>query len=167
MIMRLTRIIVGLVGLAVLGFGAWLVWPLLLAVPRAGLSFPAWLIAGPFVHDGLIAPIVGLSGLLVLRRLPPAWRTPVATGSVVSGVLLLLSIPHLWRAYAPNHFPGLNDRNYGAGVLIALAVVWAVVAVVIAARLLRARRAHHSRQRRKKTRTSTRSPSTKPTNNRA
>jgi hypothetical protein len=119
-----------LLGLAGLGFGISLAWPLLLAIPQAGYSFPGWLIVGPFAHDLVLAPLVGLFGLLVVRRLPPAWRWPVTAGSAASGVLVLISIPHLWRSFAPNNFPGLNDRNYGAGLLIALAVVWVVALAV-------------------------------------
>lgn len=133
--MRLTRVVLVVLGLAGLGFGVSLAWPLLLAIPQAGYSFPGWLILGPFAHDLLLAPLVGLFGLLVVRRLPAAWRAPVTAGSAASGVLLLISIPHLWRGFAPNHFPGLDDRDYVAGLLIALGVVWAVA---LAAGLIRA-----------------------------
>jgi ubiquinone/menaquinone biosynthesis C-methylase UbiE len=136
-LMRLTRIMLVLLGLAGLGFGVSLAWPMLLAVPQAGWSFPGWLIVGPFAHDGLIAPLVGVFGLLVVGRLPQAWRAPVTAGAAASGVLLLLSVPHLWRAFAPNHYPGLDDRDYPAGLLIALAVVWAVALAVGLVRALR------------------------------
>jgi ubiquinone/menaquinone biosynthesis C-methylase UbiE len=136
-LMRLTRVLLALLGLAGLGFGISLAWPMLLAVPSAGVSFPGWVIVGPFLHDGLIAPLVGVFGLLVVRRLPATWRAPVTAGAAVSGVLLLLSVPHLWRAFAPNHYPGLDDRDYSAGLLVALAVVWALALAVGGIRALR------------------------------
>ncbi|MCX2734016.1 hypothetical protein OOZ19_27555 [Saccharopolyspora sp. NFXS83] len=48
---------------------------------------------------------------------------------MLSAVLALLAVPFLWRACAPNQNPGLLDRNYPAGLLTALAVVWAGVLI--------------------------------------
>lgn len=84
----------------------------------------------------MLAPVVGLLGLLVHTRLPVPWRTPVATGLVVSAVLGALSVPWLWRSFAPYTNPGLHDRNVLLGLVVALAVVWLAV---LGAGLVRAR----------------------------
>ncbi len=135
--MRTTRIAFALPGLAAL------VWGLVLAIQfalhsfRDGRSAIAFFIGGPILHDALVAPFVGLVGLLISRLVGQHWRTPVRLGAAVSGVLTLLAVPAIWRTYAGQPNPGLDDRNYAVGLLIALAVVWLVV---VAWGLLRQRR---------------------------
>ncbi|HEX4704789.1 MAG TPA: hypothetical protein VH352_21855 [Pseudonocardiaceae bacterium] len=122
--MRTARIALILPGLSAL------VWGLVLAVQFAlhsfsdGRSAVLFLLGGPVLHDGVVAPVVGVVGLLISRRVGLYWRTPVRIGAVISGVLTLLAVPALWRTYAAPANPGLDDRNYGPGLLIALAVVW-------------------------------------------
>ncbi|HEX4723635.1 MAG TPA: hypothetical protein VH333_14030, partial [Pseudonocardiaceae bacterium] len=87
----------------------------------------AFLIGGPVLHDGLVAPVVGLVGLLISGWVAPHWRAPVRIGAAASAVLTLIAVPALWRTYAGQHNPGLDDRNYTAGLLIALVVVWIAV----------------------------------------
>jgi hypothetical protein len=123
----LTRIVFAVLGLAAL------VWGAILVVQFAVQSWPdtrsaaAFLIAGPVVHDAVVAPVVGVVGLVIARRLGPAWRTPVRIGAALSAVLALLAVPALWRAYAGPPNPGLEDRNYGLGLVISLAIVWVIV----------------------------------------
>jgi hypothetical protein len=125
--MLATRIVAAVLGLAAL------VWGLVLAVRFAlhsfadGRSAVAFLVGGPVLHDAVVAPVVGVVGLLISRVAGPNWRVPVRIGAAVSGVLTLLAVPALWRSYAGAANPGLDDRNYGLGLLIALAVVWLVV----------------------------------------
>jgi hypothetical protein len=122
--MRVARLALALPGLAAL------VWGLVLAVQFAlhsfgdGRSAVLFLISGPVLHDGVVAPVVGVVGLVISRRVGLFWRTPVRVGVAISGVLTLLAVPALWRTYAGQANPGLDDRNYGLGLLIALAVVW-------------------------------------------
>jgi hypothetical protein len=49
-------------------------------------------------------------------------------------VLGLIAVPALWRGYAGLHNPGLDDRNYPLGLLLALLVVWLVVVAAALAR---------------------------------
>lgn len=119
-----TRIAIALPGLAAL------VWGIVLAAQfafhswRDGRSALLYFLGGAIGHDVLVAPLVGVVGLLISTRVPVAWRTPIRVGASISGVLGLIAIPALWRAHAGLHNPGLDDRNYAAGLLIALAVVW-------------------------------------------
>ncbi|ONI90612.1 hypothetical protein ALI144C_02735 [Actinosynnema sp. ALI-1.44] len=108
-----TRLLLGAAGLALMAWGA----SPALRVPRI-VEFGAWFLAGPILHDLLLAPVVGLLGLAV--------KGPVKTGAVVSGILVLIAIPLLWQPRVPVN-PGLHDRDYWLGLAISLGVVWAAV----------------------------------------
>nr|WP_042190417.1 hypothetical protein [Kibdelosporangium sp. MJ126-NF4]CEL19327.1 hypothetical protein [Kibdelosporangium sp. MJ126-NF4]CTQ94874.1 hypothetical protein [Kibdelosporangium sp. MJ126-NF4] len=125
-----TRFLLGAVGLAMMAWGAVLAFE----VPQI-VEFGAWFLAGPILHDFVLAPVVGLAGL--------ALRGPVKTGTVVSGILVLLAIPLLWQAQVPTN-PGLHDRNYWLGLAISLGVVWLLVlGSVVWKRLRQRHRAAH------------------------
>lgn len=142
----MTRAVFAALGLAALA------WGVFLTVRFAVQSWPdtrsaaAFLIAGPVVHDAVVAPVVGVVGLVIARRLSPAWRTPVRIGAALSAVLALLAVPALWRTYAGPPNPGLEDRNYGLGLLISLVVVWVIV---VGCALVSRRSAHGRRARRR------------------
>jgi hypothetical protein len=127
------RIVLALAGLALLGYGAVLAWEFGTSRTVNAVEGLAWFVGGPIVHDGFVAPVVGLVGLVIATRLAQPWRTPVTVGLVLTAVLTLLAIPLLWRPFGVARNPGLHDGNYGAGLAIALGVVWlAVVAVGLA-----------------------------------
>jgi len=132
-----TRVLLALSGLALLAYGTVLAWEFATSRTVNAVQGAAWFIGGPLVHDGVVAPAVGLTGLLLTRVLPGPWRTPVVVGVVLSGVLTLVAIPLLWRPYGTAVNPGLHDRDYGAGLAIALGAVWLAV---VAAGLVRSTR---------------------------
>jgi len=135
------RTLLALSGLALLAYGAVLAWEFATSRAVNAAQGAAWFLGGPLIHDGIVAPAVGLTGLVLTRIVPTPWRTPVAVGAVLSGILTLIAIPLLWRPYGTALNPGLHDRNYGAGIVIALAAVWlAVVAAGVAQQLRTARR---------------------------
>jgi hypothetical protein len=125
--MRTGRLAFALPGLAALAWGLVLAIQFALHSFRDGRSAIAFFIGGPVLHDALVAPFVGLIGLVISRWVGRLWRTPVRLGAAISGVLALLAVPAIWRTYAGQHNPGLDDRNYTAGLLIAVAVVWLLV----------------------------------------
>ncbi|WHT16948.1 hypothetical protein N8J89_27940 [Crossiella sp. CA-258035] len=131
------RWVLGAAGAGLLGWGGFLLLPLLFDSFENTVSLGGWLIGGPVLHDAVVAPVVGLLGLVISQRVGRAWRTPVVTGLVVSAVLTALSVPWLWRSFAPYVNPGLHDRNVLLGLVIALAVVWLAV---LAAGLVNRRR---------------------------
>jgi hypothetical protein len=108
-----TRILIGAVGVAMAVWGALLA----IQVPQI-VEFGAWFLAGPILHDALLAPLVGVVGL--------ALRGPVKAGAVISGLLVLIAVPLLWQPHVPVN-PGLHDRDYLLGLAISLGVVWLVV----------------------------------------
>jgi hypothetical protein len=114
-------------GLAALAWGAWLAWDS--APTHDSLQAAAWFVGGPLLHDGLVAPAVGIGGLVLMRFVPVAWRVPVAVGAVLSGVLALLAVPLLFRPFGVAANPGLHDGNYVLGLSVALGVVWVGVLV--------------------------------------
>ncbi|MFL6123354.1 hypothetical protein [Actinophytocola sp.] len=123
------RALFALSGLALLTYGALLVWDFATSRTVNAVQGAAWFVGGPLIHDGLVAPAVGLTGVVLTRVLPKPWRAPVTAGVVLSGVLTLVAIPLLWRPYGTAVNPGLHDRDYGAGLAVALGAVWAAVLV--------------------------------------
>ncbi len=120
------RWLIGALGVGLLGWGVVELVPVLVDSP---LSLGGWLLGGPIVHDVLLAPLVGVGGVVIARVLPEPWRAPVGAGLVVSGILVVLAVPYLWRTFSGPVTPGLHDRPYLAGLLIALAVVWVTVVI--------------------------------------
>lgn len=114
------------VGAALAAYGGWLLWPLL---PAAAV----WLVAGPLVHDVVVAPVVGLAGLLLARLVRDrAVRWLLGVGLAMTATLLLIAVPLIWRPHpaAPN--PGLQDRDYVSGLLWWLGVLWTTVLIAVA-----------------------------------
>jgi len=119
--MRAARLVLVVTGVLAIAWGARLL------LPQLSTSVATWLFAGPLLHDALLAPVVAAIGIAVARLAPSGWRAPVATGLVVSGALVLISLPLVLRPSAAPQNPGLADRNYPLGLLVALAVVWLLV----------------------------------------
>lgn len=128
------RWVIGVVGLAMLGYGA-----LLALDTDPVLETGFWFIGGTVLHDAVIAPVVGVFGWLVVRVVPSVWRAPVAVGAAVTGVLALLAVPELVRRYPAPDNPGLHERNYLVALLISVAVVWVLVVATGITRTLRTR----------------------------
>lgn len=124
------RFALGAAGTAIGAWGAWLL------LPQVTLELLLWLAGGVILHDFLIAPLVGLTGLLVTRP-------SIGIGLVVTGVITLIAVPLLWREHSGPVNPGLHDRDYPTGVAAALALIWAAVVLYeVAAHLRKRRRVH-------------------------
>ena len=125
------------VGWAIVAFGVWTL------LQRAGstkpLNFAVLFIGLAVVHDLLFAPAVSLVGRVAGPRLTSAIRTIVFTAAVVSGSLVVVALPPLQGDPADNMT--LLPRNYAAGLVLSLAVVWAVAGIAIAVRRLVRKRA--------------------------
>lgn len=108
-----TRLLIGAAGVVMAAWGALLA----LDVPQI-FELGAWFLAGPILHDALLAPVVAGLGLLL--------KGAAKAGAVVSGVLVLIAVPLLWQENVPTN-PGLHDASYFAGLAISLGVVWLLV----------------------------------------
>lgn len=125
------------VGWAVVAFGVWTL------LQRAGstkpLNFALLFIGLAVVHDLMFAPVVSLIGGIAGPRLSSAIRTVVFTATVVSGSLVLVALPPLLGD--PGDNMTLLPRNYSAGLLLSLGVVWATAGIVFAVRRFARKRA--------------------------
>jgi hypothetical protein len=109
------------------------------AASTAPASWLRWFLGGLLAHDLLLAPAIFAVGLAT-RRLPAALRPPTRAALIVSGTLVLLSVPLLLgygRATQPGN-TSLLPGNYPANLAIALAAVW-LIAMAWALRGLAAR----------------------------
>jgi hypothetical protein len=80
-------------------------------------------VTGLAAHDLVLAPVVLAAGIGVTRIVPGRWRAPVQAALLTAGTTLLYAYP-LVRGYGhrlgnPTSLP----RNYGAGVVVVVAVV--------------------------------------------
>ncbi len=124
--MRATRVILGLAGIVLAAVG---VMKLIDRGLDNLLHTATWLVGGVIAHDGLLAPVVVLLGVVTVRAMPAWARTPVVAGFVVLGSATIMAIPVLGRYGARADNPTLLDRNYTAGWLVLAALVATGVAV--------------------------------------
>ena len=119
------------VGWAIVAFGVWTL------LRRAGatkpLNFTVLFIGIAVVHDVLFDPAVSLAGRLG-SNLSAGVRTVVFVAAVVSGSLALVALPPLLGDAGDN--ASLLPRDYFAGLLVSLGMVWGAAAIAIALRRL-------------------------------
>lgn len=125
--MRAVRLTLGALGLALLGVGAWH----LLERPGALISVALWAGVPVVVHDAVLAPLSVAAGRGGERWLPAGVRGPVLTGAVVSLGLAVVALGVLGEPGAEADNPSLLPRDYPLGLVSALAVVWALVALAV------------------------------------
>ena len=90
----MTRVLLGLLGLAAMLVGA----VHLLALHLADLADTAlWLGGGVVAHDLLLAPAVVLLGVVATRRVPAAWRPALTVAGVLTGTLVAATLPTVVR----------------------------------------------------------------------
>lgn len=110
----------------------------------ARLTEPAeltrWALGAAVVNDLLVIPLAGLVGLVARRVVPAAAWPAVRWALFTSAILGLIAWPFV-RGYGQDPLtPSLLPRDYTAGALAAMGVVWAVAALWIVAGTRRARR---------------------------
>lgn len=131
--MRATRVLLMIVGLALAGYGATLVFE---NPPVIMMRMAVWALVAVAVHDVVFAPLCAALGFAARRVLPVSWQPPVAIAALCSVVLGLLAIPVFDKpGMRPDNMTVL-DRDYHAGLWISLAVVWAFVPGYLVARRL-------------------------------
>ncbi|MFJ9781107.1 hypothetical protein ACIRSS_16080 [Amycolatopsis sp. NPDC101161] len=124
--MKIARTLLVLPGLAALAWGVVLFAEYALPLRPDVFGTVGWIVGGPLVNDGVVAPLTAILGIVLARVLPRPWRVPVVTGTVITGVLLIVAFPLLWRPYGTPPMPGLHDGNPALGLLLTLAAVWLV-----------------------------------------
>ncbi|MFE6686265.1 hypothetical protein ACFVFQ_07265 [Streptomyces sp. NPDC057743] len=122
--MRAARLVVGVLGAALLGVGAWL----LLDDVRELAGVAVWLAGAVVLHDAVIAPLVLLAGLVLGRG---GLRGPVRGALIVAGALTVVALPVLLRPGPPAN-PSVLPLDYPRNWLMAVGGVVAVTAVLVA-----------------------------------
>lgn len=125
--MKIARTLLVLPGLAALAWGVVLFAEYALPLRPDVFGTVGWIVGGPLVNDGVVAPLTAILGIVLARVLPRPWRVPVVTGTVITGVLLIVAFPLLWRPYGTPPMPGLHDGNPALGLALTLAAVWLLV----------------------------------------
>ncbi len=120
------RVLLGAVGVVVASYGAYR----LMELGVANLvATTVWAGGGVLVHDGVLAPVVVLLGVVLVRWLPAPRRAPAAVAGILWGSLTLVALPVLGRFGARADNPTLLDRPYLASwSLLTLALLGVVVA---------------------------------------
>lgn len=113
------RVVVGLIGIGVLAVGAHKFF----ALPDRE-SILKWAIVPAIIHDLLVAPAVCLLGWAAGRLLPTWTRVPLLAGTLVTAGLVLVSLSVLGKHGASPLNPSLDNRDYGLGLAVVLALVW-------------------------------------------
>jgi hypothetical protein len=124
-------------GWSIMEFGVWTVLQRSGAIPPA--TFATWFVGLVLVHDLAIAPALSAVAAVLGPRLPRRVRGVVVAAAIVSGALMLLSLPPMLGNPAGNET--LLPRNYVGGLAVALGVVWAAAAGAVLVVRGRARRA--------------------------
>ncbi|WP_330316847.1 hypothetical protein [Streptomyces platensis] len=126
--MKATRALAGVAGLALMGVGA----SLLLDV-REWTGVLLWLGGAVVLHDGLIAPLVLLAGLVLVRGGGSGLRGPVRGALTVAGALTIVALPVLLRP-GPRANSSVLPLGYWGNWLLAMVAVATVTGLVVAGR---------------------------------
>ena len=133
--MRATRIMVGAIGLAVIGYA--IVGLFTDDGVRIAGVLPL-LVGLVIAHDLILMPIAIGLGALATRYVPAWCRRLVQGGLWVSAAVTAFALPFIIGAGRVPDNPSKLPRPYGAGLAITLGVIWLVVAGLAA----RTRRHH-------------------------
>ncbi|KAA9379359.1 hypothetical protein F5972_13360 [Microbispora cellulosiformans] len=110
-------------------------------VVDAGLTDPLgwalWFGGLIVAHDGVLVPLVLLTGVAVGRMREPS---PVRAGLIVAAVLSLIALPMVTGFGRRADNPSLLPLDYGRNLLVVLGLVALVTALTATAVRLRAKR---------------------------
>lgn len=103
-------------------------------------SFIPWFAGGALLVDLVVVPLAAAVGLVGRRFVPsPAWP-PVRAGLLASAALAVFAAPLIIDLGGRPDNDSLRPRDYGSGLLTAVAVVWAIALAVAVATMLADRR---------------------------
>lgn len=129
-------------GIALLGLGGIV---LLQEVnPKKYLGILAWFVGALIIHDGIIAPIVFVTTIVMrskLQRLPAAVVAIIQGALVVGGIITLIVVPEIMKKAIGTLSSSILPQNYGlhlVGLYVVLAAL--TVAAIFAYRSMFTRR---------------------------
>jgi hypothetical protein len=117
-------------GGAVMAFG--IAGALVSARETRPIDLARWFFGAAVAHDAILAPAAGLIGVALTRLVPGRFRAPVQGGVIVTGVVVLFSVPLVRRDGVRPDNPTVLFRDYGAALLVVLGGVWVVTAALVA-----------------------------------
>lgn len=139
--MRAARIVLVVLGVLVLAFGASVMVTTVTPNRIGGLA--TWLLGAVILHDAILSPFVVLAGLGLRRagRALRAWVLVVVQAAVVLGsVLALVVIPEIGAKHHGVNNPTVVPFDYGTRLLVVEGVLLLVVIAVLVVGWLTARR---------------------------
>lgn len=119
--MRGARVVLVVLGLLPLGYGAWL----LVRTQGSGQlrEVATWAVAGVLLHDAAIAPLAAGLGWLGDRFLPRAASSAAAVAFILIGTVSVVAVPVLDGHAAGGRNHTLLDRDYAGGWLLVVGAV--------------------------------------------
>ncbi|WP_336698264.1 hypothetical protein [Curtobacterium sp. USHLN213] len=130
--MRAARIVLVVVGVLVIAFGAYVL--VTTVRPNRIWGLATWLLGAVVLHDAILSPFVVGVGLLLRRtgRTLRAWALVVVQAVVVLGsVLALVVLPEIAAKAHGQKNPTVLPFDYGARLLLVEGVLLLVVVVVL------------------------------------
>jgi hypothetical protein len=130
--MRAARIVLVVVGVLVIAFGAYVLVTTVRPNRIGGLA--TWLLGAVVLHDAILSPFVVAVGLLLRRsgRTLRAWALVVVQAVVVLGsVLAFVVLPEIAAKAHGQKNPTVLPFDYGARLLVVEGVLLLVVVVVL------------------------------------
>ena len=139
--MRAARIVLVVIGVLVIAFGAYVL--VTTVRPNRIWGLATWLLGAVVLHDAILSPFVVGVGLLLRRtgRSLRAWALVVVQAAIVLGsVLALVVLPEIAAKHHGQKNPTVLPFDYGARLLVVEGVLLFVVVAVLAIAAVRARR---------------------------
>jgi hypothetical protein len=130
--MRAARIVLVVLGVLVIAFGAYTM--VTTVRPNRIWGLATWLIGAVVLHDAILSPFLVAVGMLLRRtgRGIRAWMLVVVQAAVVLGtVLALVVLPEIAAKQHGQKNPTVLPFDYGARLLLVEGVLLFVVVVVL------------------------------------
>ncbi|WP_182046987.1 hypothetical protein [Curtobacterium sp. ME26] len=139
--MRATRIVLVVLGVLVMAFGAYVLVTTVRPNRIGGLA--TWLLAAVVLHDAVLSPFVVAVGLLLRRtgrRLGVGVLVVVQATVVLGSVLALVVLPEIAAKHHGQKNPTVLPFDYTTRLLVVEGVLLAAVVVALVIGVVRARR---------------------------
>ncbi|MFL6046259.1 MAG: hypothetical protein ACJ72M_14215 [Propionibacteriaceae bacterium] len=137
--MKTWRIILAVAGIALGAFG---VFRLLSEIPTHSLLVLAvWLITALVIHDALLAPSVVGVGWLLRRYVPDRGRRYLQIALIMIALVTVIAVPMIFLRGSQPAAKALLLRNYGANLILVIAVIAVITLILYAVRVVRDRAA--------------------------
>ena len=135
--MKAVRIALAVVGLFMIGYGA---FRLLHSLPPPMLAIlGGWLLAVLIIHHGVLSPLVLAIGA-ALRGLPDRVRGFVQGGLITAGAVVVIAIPLIMRQFTQPPAKAMLLQDYRLTLLVLLLIIAGGTCAAYAVRVARDRK---------------------------